>query len=201
MTAALVLLRIAIPSDPAHSGVWLTDPGKRSIVTIALQLVPFAGVSFLWFIGVIRNRLGKLEDQFFATVVMGSGLMFVACLFGAATVAGALIQNVNAGNTDLLDGQAYHFARGVAYTFLNVFAIKMAAVFIFSTSTLVLRTKILARWVAYAGFACGLTLLLVVTKSRGIALLFPLWMLLVSVYILISDLRRARGGVASQADP
>jgi hypothetical protein len=193
MVVGLVMVRLAIPTDPAHPGAWLTDPVKRGAVTFALNLVPFAGIAFLWFIAVIRNRLGKLEDQFFATVVMGSGLMFVVCLFGAAAVAGAVLQEVGIGETNLANGLTYYsFARGVTYTFLNIFAIKMAAVFMFSTSTIVLRTNILARWVAYAGFACGLALLVIITKWRWIALLFPLWMLLVSVHILIADLSRPR---------
>jgi hypothetical protein len=192
MVTALMMVRVAIPTDPAHPGTWLTDPVKRGAVTFALNLVPFAGIAFLWFIAVIRNRLGKLEDQFFTTVIMGSGLLFVACLFGAATIAGALLQDVSIGSTNLVNSPTYYFARGAAYTFLNIFAIKMAAVFMFSTSTIVLRTNILARWVAYAGFACGLALLVIITRWRGIALLFPFWMLLVSLQILIGDLSRAR---------
>jgi hypothetical protein len=40
-----------------------------------------AGIAFLWFIGVIRDHLGDREDRFFATVFLGSGLLFVAMLF------------------------------------------------------------------------------------------------------------------------
>jgi hypothetical protein len=55
---------------------------------LALYLVPFAGIAFLWFIGVLRDRLGELEDRFFATVFFGSGLLFLAMLFASAAVAG-----------------------------------------------------------------------------------------------------------------
>ena len=47
-------------------------------------MAPFAGIAFLWFIGVLRNRVGALEDQFFSTVFLGSGLLFVASLFASA---------------------------------------------------------------------------------------------------------------------
>ena len=53
-------------------------------VAIAVNLVPFAGIAFLWFIGVIRDRIGQHEDRFFATVLLGSGLIFVAMLFVSA---------------------------------------------------------------------------------------------------------------------
>ena len=78
MITALVLLRVSAPAHPADAGAWLTDPQRRAAVAIALNLVPFAGIAFLWFIGVLRDRIGEREDRFFATVFLGSGLLFVA---------------------------------------------------------------------------------------------------------------------------
>ena len=52
-----------------------------------MNLIPFAGIAFLWFIGVLRDRIGEREDRFFATVFLGSGLLFVAMLFVAAAIA------------------------------------------------------------------------------------------------------------------
>ena len=72
-------------------GTWLTDSGRRTAVAIALNLIPFAGIAFLWFIGVVRDRIGGREDRFFATVFLGSGFLFVGMLFVAAAVAGGLI--------------------------------------------------------------------------------------------------------------
>jgi hypothetical protein len=66
-------------------------------VNFALTLVPFAGIAFLWFMGVVRSHLGRLEDQFFSTVFYGSGLLFLAMLFtlvGAGRRAG---QRLRAG--------------------------------------------------------------------------------------------------------
>src|ERR1700736_5886684 len=88
---ALVLLRVSVPAHPAVPGSWLTDSRRRTAVAIALNLVPFAGIAFLWFIGVLRDRIGEREDRFFATVFLGSGLLFVAMMFVAAAVAGAVI--------------------------------------------------------------------------------------------------------------
>src|SRR6516162_684844 len=83
------LLRISVPDDPQEPGSWLRS--QSSTVALAVNLVPFAGIAFLWFIGVLRDRLGEREDKFFATVFFGSGLLFLAMLFAAAAVAGALI--------------------------------------------------------------------------------------------------------------
>jgi hypothetical protein len=61
--------------------------------------VPFAGIAFLWFIGVIRDRLGDHEDRFFASVFLGSGLIFLATVFVAMAIAGALLAGASAGDT------------------------------------------------------------------------------------------------------
>jgi hypothetical protein len=149
-------------------------------------LVPFAGIAFLWFIGVLRNRLGEREDQFFATMFFGSGLLFVASLFASAALAGTLMQTMADGRAQLLNTDAYYLARYVVGAALNVFAIKMAGVFIVSTSTIIMRTGILPRWVALSGYACAAGLLLIITNWPWIALLFPMWMLVVGVCILIA---------------
>jgi hypothetical protein len=70
LISSLWLLRPAVPSDPLESGAWLETSTER--VSFVPNLVPIAGIAFMWFLGVLRNRLGKLEDQFFATVFLGS---------------------------------------------------------------------------------------------------------------------------------
>lgn len=158
----------------------------RGTLRFALHLVPFAGIAFLWFMGVLRNRLGSLEDQFFATVFLASGLLFIASLFAATAIAGAFLSEQRSGS---LQPGAYEFGRLAAHGFMNIFGVKMAAVFMFSTSTIALRTSIFPRWAAYTGFACALVLLLIITNWPWITLLFPFWILVLGIYILISDLR------------
>ena len=201
LIVSLGLVRLAVPADPTEPGGWLTDPDRRNAIGVALHLVPFAGIAFLWFVGVIRSRLGAQEDQFLATVLLGSGLLFVACLFGSAILAGGLVDAVAAGHVRLPDSETYHFGRHTRNTLLNVFAIKMAAVFMFSTCTIGIRTAIFPRWVAFVGYACGLVLLVVITKWAWIALLFPLWVLLVSISILTAEFGGRRGGTDLAVQP
>jgi hypothetical protein len=109
------------------------------------------------------------------------------------------MQTMVDGRARMLDENAYYLARNVVGAALNVFAIKMAGVFIISTSTIIIRTGILPRWVAYSGYACAVVLLLIITSWRWIALLFPMWMLLVSTFILIADFRAAEPKITAQA--
>ena len=87
---ALVLFRIAVPADPRDAGAWLDDPWRKNSVEVALNLIPFAGLAFLWFVGVIRDRIGAAEDRFFATVFLGTAFLFVGMLFVAAALADGL---------------------------------------------------------------------------------------------------------------
>jgi hypothetical protein len=189
MAIGLGVVRVAVPVDPGEPSSWLTDSVRRNAVQLALNLVPFAGIAFLWFIGVLRNRLGRREDQFFATVLLSSGLLFVVSVFISAATARALMETLGAGKIQLPNSEVYYFARRMTYALLNIFGIKMAGVFMFSTCAIALRTGIFPRWIAFTGFGCGLVLLLVITSWEWIALLFPAWMLLLSVQILVADLR------------
>jgi MFS family permease len=132
-------------------GAWLKTSANR--VAVALNLVPFAGIAFLWFIGVLRDRLGELEDRFFATVFIGSGLLFLAMLFASAAVAGGIIIAYAARPERLLDSATFTFARAVTYEIMNLYAVKMAGVFMISTSTLAVRTAFAPRSIAFLGFA------------------------------------------------
>lgn len=189
---SLVLLRLAVPADAAEVGVWLADRGFRNWVHIALSLFPFTGLAFLWFMAVLRNRIGLLEDRFFATAFLGSGLLFVAMLFTAGAVSRGLLDTFGNGTSLPGESETYRVGRGMAYALMNTFGMRMAAVFMFVTSTIGLRTAVLARWLSFVGFASGLVLLLLITDFAWIALLFPLWVLLVSTYILCSDIRNDR---------
>ncbi len=192
MIASLAIIRVTLPNDLASPGIWLADSNGRNAVILALNLVPFAGIAFLWFIGVLRNKLGALEDQFFATVFLGSGLLFTGSLFASAAAAGALLEMTPTVNIPLADHEIYYFVRRLSYTFMNVFAIKMAGAFMFSTCTIALRTALFPRWVAFSGFLCGVALLVVISNWLWIMLLFPLWILLVSAQILVADRVRHR---------
>ncbi len=109
MFAIFWLLRRSIPADPLESGSWLA--ADTGMIKLALNLVPVAGVAFLWFIGVLRDRLGQHEDRFFATVFLGSGLLFLAMLFvGAATIGAVTLIASAAEPNDLTSSATFRFA-------------------------------------------------------------------------------------------
>jgi hypothetical protein len=184
---SLVLIRLSAPANPQDAGTWLSEGWKN--VNLALNLVPFAGIAFLWFIGVVRDRLGEHEDRFFATVFLGSGLLFLAMLFASAAMAGGIISLFGATPGKPAEADIYTYGRLVSYEVMNVYAMKMAGVFMMSTCTLSLRTGIFPRWMAFLGIALALFLLLSLGFVYWAPLVFPLWVLLISVHILLANLR------------
>jgi hypothetical protein len=191
LMSSMFLIRTSIPDDPLAAATDVIKHARR--LSLALNLLPFAGIAFLWFVGVLRDRLGELEDRFFATVFFGSALLFLAMIFTAATVAGGIIRLLGSGSANSLAPGAYTLGRIQVFQAMHMFAIKMAGVFMISTSTISLKTGIVPRWMAFLGFALALTLLLSVGTFQSILLVFPLWVLLISVHILIDNLRGAAG--------
>ncbi len=191
LITSLVLIRLSVPADPLDAGDWLS--GSWKAVNLALNLLPFAGIAFLWFIGVVRDRLGEHEDRFFATVFLGSGLLFLAMLFASAAVAGGTISIFGIAPEMLIESGLYSFGRTVTFEIMNVYAMKMAGVFMISTCTLSLRTGIVPRWMAFLGLALALFLLFSLGFFSWAPLVFPLWVLLISMHILLENLRKSKG--------
>jgi hypothetical protein len=177
------LMRRSVPSDPLAPGSWL-ESGTGS-VAFALNLVPFAGVAFLWFVGVLRDRLGAREDRFFATVFFGSALLLLAMLFAAAAVIGALIFAFHAAPEVMINSATFHFGRGLAFGMVNIYLVKTASVFMITTSTIALFTRLTPRWLAIGGYAVAGILLVGSYYIDWSILVFPLWVCMVSVSILL----------------
>ncbi|RJP34566.1 MAG: hypothetical protein C4536_02540 [Actinobacteria bacterium] len=189
---SVVLLKLALPPDPTEAGRWLSDGGSRTAVVVAINLVPFAGIAFLWFIGVIRDRMGEREDKFFATVFLGSGLLFVALLFAATAMAFGMLAGFDAAPSTAAEIEVWDFGSQATLALLNVFAMRMAAVFVISTCTIALRTAVIHRWLSYIGLAIAILMLVAVGFVPFVNVLFPLWIFVVSLEILIKNLRGGR---------
>ncbi|WP_405438152.1 hypothetical protein OG373_12315 [Streptomyces avidinii] len=189
LAAAIVLMRIAVPSgDVADAPI---DPGKHWAIQVALEIVPFAGIFFLWFMGALRAHTGAAEDRFVATVFLGSGFVFVATLFGSAAAAG----------TVLSEGTPSDFGRHYAYTMLATYAMRMAAVFVFATSTIGRMLGVFPKPLAMLGTVVGLVLLVVASGVPWAELVFPAWALVISLYILRVRRGTAKTGAPNPTDP
>jgi hypothetical protein len=192
------LLRISVPADPQEPGSWLR--ASSNTVGIAMNLIPFAGIAFLWFIGVLRDRLGQMEDRFFATVFFGSGLLFLGMLFLASAVAGGILTAFVSQPEELIGSATFHFARATVYAIANIYMVKMASVFMITTSTIALYTAIMPRWLAILGYVLALLLLFGSDYVSWSFLVFPVWVLLISICILLDNLRHPNAAIPAEGN-
>ncbi|MEU3986638.1 hypothetical protein AB0F77_42390 [Streptomyces sp. NPDC026672] len=189
LAAAIVLIRLGLPQGPEAATAGNTDSARRDAVRAALALVPFAGIFFLWFVGAVRSHVGDAEDRFLATVLLGSGLVFVASMFGGAAAADAVLATAHPpGSPSSLP--TWDFGRHFAYTLLIGYAMRMAAVFTCSMSVIGHRLGILPRWLTLLGAVTAVVLLFVSPNVPWSELVFPAWSFALSVHILVVAGRR-----------
>lgn len=178
-----------IPANPLESASELVSHAKA--LSFAIKCVPFAGIAFLWFIGVVRDRLGTLEDRFFATTFFGSGLLYVAMLFTSGALAAGLLQAIERGADTLIRSDAYTIARTEIYQITTTYATKMAGAFMITTSTISKRTQIIPPKLVAVGFISAIFLLLSAGSMKWSPMIFPIWVLLISIWILMEGISSA----------
>jgi hypothetical protein len=181
MTTSLALFRVNPPDATGAAGG--IPVGARDVWLVALYLIPFAGIAFVWFLAALRRRIGRLEDQFFATVFLASGLLFVAMLFATGAAASAAVAAGRLGS-DPVNQAVFEFGRVLAETLFYVFAVKMAAAFMLVSSTIGRRTGFLPPWFVVAGLVAGVVMLFSITFFEVLALIFPAWVAVVSILLL-----------------
>ncbi len=196
LITAMVMLRIALSEDSLQS--LQADPTRRTLIRLSLDLVPFAGIAFLWFIGVIREQIGVVEDRLFSTVFLGSGLLFLAMMFVGAVTSTSLMGMLAVGNVNV---ELWAYGRSSTQNLISVYAMRMAAVFTLSVSTLGLRTSAMPKWLSFVGYAVALVLIFAAGEYSWTQLVFPSWVLLVSLVILFTrpPARDGRAPSASEA--
>lgn len=178
--ATIILIRSTLPEGAQPGSQWL-EAGNHKM-RLAAELMPFAGISFLWFIGVVRANLGRFEDRFFATVTLGSGLLFLAMMFASAAVGAGLAAS---SHYSAPGSGIAAFGQMLLLKLSKTYALKMAAVFMMSLGTIWLRTGLMPRWLTIATYVMALILILGGESSMWLTLAFPLWVLIVSVLFLV----------------
>ena len=189
-SASWLLIRLSVPADTLEASDWLNQQVKN--LSLAMSLIPFAGISFLWFMGVVRDRIGHLEDQFFSTLFFGSGYLYLGMTFAsAAAMGGALV--LYASDQGMLAGsEVYSLALATSNRLNTVYAMRMAGAFMTVLGTIWVRTGVLPRWLALITYLLAAVLLVSIGFTPWVVLVFPGWVLAISVAILVLNYRHTR---------
>jgi hypothetical protein len=200
---ALVLLRTAMPEGGEPGSQWVA--GAEGRLKVAALLMPFAGITFLWFIGVVRDGIGSYEDRFFASVFLGSGLLFLAMMFASSAVGAGLVASRRITADAAAHDEVVAFGQTLLITLSNTYALRMAAVFMMSLATIWLKTSLMPRWLVFGTYAVAVTVLVASDVSMWFTLAFPFWVLVVSLLALVRagviDLHRDEPDVIPVAAP
>ena len=193
LIATRLLLDAPDPADgDAALAEYLSDGGNQRRALMAVNLLAISSIAFLWFVAVIRRRVGDRENRFFGTVFFGSSLL----LTGSWLVAGVLFA------TPALATQSYDVApdagtvavlQSAGLTMASVVATRLEAVFMISTTTVGRLSEAFPRWLVLIGYVVGLTLLLVPVPNLFLTYLFPIWVVVVSATLLVrrDEIRRS----------
>lgn len=169
--------------DESGSIAWTNDASAK--LRIAALLIPFAGIAFLWFIGVVRDGFGSLEDRFFSSVFIGSGILFLAMIFATAAVGVALIATHTHVADPAVHDAVVSFGQTLMLTLSKTYSLRMAAVFMMSLATMWLKTGLMPRWLVWLTYLSAVILLIASDVSMWMTLAFPIWVLVVSILVLV----------------
>ncbi len=158
-----------------------------------LNLIPFIGISFLWFTGVLRDWLGDEEDRFFSTVFIGSSILIVAMFFVWGAAFGALVKTSLVNIKEMPNGAAvYIFGHSFMNEILADYTFRIIGVYMLSIATLWRKTDLMPRFIIIATYLLAILFIFFAVKIAEIRFVFPCWVFLVSVYILLNTYRWAK---------
>jgi len=187
----------AVDATDAQIIRYYGDPDAGFNALVLLQVLVVATIAFLWFVGVVRSRLGDAEPKLFGTVFLGGGILVAGVLLAGSAALAAPSVLVEAGGK-IPDPGAASMSRALAVTLLSVFAPRVATLVMFSTAALGRATRALPRWLVWLTYVVGVVEFVNVTIARPTIYVFPAWIALVSVVLLVR--RPPRGFALSSGD-
>jgi hypothetical protein len=187
---ALVLVRQApgvAASDRVYTEFYTVGSGNV-LVTVGMHIVPFAGIACLWHIGSTRTLIESLPGP--ATglphwLQLASGVVFVCMLFAGTAAVGAVALLTVFSSTPPPSPEVARTFTGAGYGMVFVFGVRAAGMYMITTTTLARQRTLLPLPVAVMSYVAA-TFLLVTTTFHPVTLLvFPGWVLVLSVVLLL----------------
>ena len=161
------------------------------LASLAITMISFAGIAFLWFTGVMRDRLGDQEDRFFATIFLSSGIILVILFFMWGAILSAIV-NTEILITTQVATHLYIFVFTLMDEILGNYALRAASIYMFAICTLWTKTGVMPRWLTILTYILAFGFLVTAQSIREAKYIFPAWVFVVSVYILVLDYKNTR---------
>jgi hypothetical protein len=173
-----------VGASDAEIGEYYADAANGTAAIVWLQVLVISTIAFLWFVGVVRARLGEREPRLFGTVFFGSSILLAALLFTGAALLSAPAVLVAWGDRTPDPGAA-SMSRAGASVVLSVYAPRVATLVMFSTASLGRATRALPPWLVWLTYVIGVLTFVNVSVATPSVYVVTAWIALVSVVLLV----------------
>ena len=192
-TAGLALVsqipRLASP-DSTYTAFYSAGSGGV-LVTVGLYLVPFAGIAFLWFTMAFRALLER-PAGLAQGLQLASGIAFICMLFAGTAAAGAVALMLHFANVPAPPVSVDRVLSSVGYGLVFVYGVRMAGMFVITTTTLARRAGLIPGWLVVLSYLMAAFLLVTTTAQPATLLVFPAWVLFMSVALVHGSRRQSQ---------
>ena len=164
--------------------IWYIDAANQRPTVLGLNLMAIGTIAFLWFVAVIRRRVGERENRFFGTVFLGSALLLAGMRMTAGILLAAPAMSAYAFEV-IPDSNSIGLWQAAGLSMATIVGTRLEAVFVISTTTVGRLSGALPTWLIWLGYLAGLTLLVAPLPPTLLIWLFPVWISLVSASLLV----------------
>jgi hypothetical protein len=120
-----------------------------------------------------------------AWLQMAAGLLFLCMMFVGSAAAGAVALLGAFEVTPLPAPEVARALAAVGYGLMFVFGVRMAGMYMITTIGMAVAAGLLPRWLAVIGYLAAAFLLVSTTYHPLVLLVFPAWVVVVSVVLLL----------------
>jgi hypothetical protein len=175
-------------SDAAYREFYLNG-GGATVSVVGLYLVPFAGIACLWHMIATRTLLQVRRPRSWAEIPhwlqLAACVVFVCMLFAGSAAAGAVSLLTRYSAAPLPGPDVARGLSAVGYALVFVFGVRAAGMYMITTTGLAKTAGVFPGPVVVISYLAAVGLLVSVTFHPAILLVFPAWVLMVSIVLLV----------------
>ena len=191
LIASLVLIH-RLPklgaTDAAYSDFYQAG-GGGTVSVVGLYLVPFAGIACLWHMIATRTLMQVRRPDSWTEVRhwlhLASSVLFVCLLFSGTAAVGAVALLTEFSGAPLPGPEVARALSSLGYALVFVYGVRAAGLYMLTTTGLMRAAELLPRRLVLLSYLAAAFLLLSVTFHPAILLVFPGWVLMVSIVLLV----------------
>lgn len=161
-------------TDPELLAYW-SDASNQRDMALSMYFFLAAAPFFLLFLAGLRSRLEEAEgaSPALTQLAFALGISFAACLLVVAVARGGLAHSVRFGDEPVPTADVARTFTTLPTLMVHLVAMPLSALTVAAASVVIIRTKVFAAWLGWAGLAVAAIILVFVALLVG-ALASPL---------------------------